>query len=145
MRSSTPATIVAAALSLAASVATAASKAVDPDKLPKEDCSSVHYTQAFLDKYPKAPAACLEVRVYKGHRYMKVKGKVYIADKDKLTVTFQDEFGNALSTLTVNNPKSHRVIIDGKEVQFANIQTGEVLTFWVPGSMFSDQPTQGGS
>ena len=139
MRISTQALIAVATLSLASSVAIGASKAVDPEKLPLEKCISIHYGKAFLEKYPKAPAACMEVRVYKGHRYMKVQGKVYIPEKDKLTVTFLDEFGNDLSTLTIKGPKSHSVIINGKQVPFANLQRGEKLTFWVPESIFSTQ------
>jgi hypothetical protein len=141
VRISTQAIIMAATLSLASGVATAASQAVDPEKLPMEKCSSIHYNQAFLDKNPKAPAACLEVRVYKGHRYMKVQGKVYIANADSLTVTFLDEGGNDLGTVTIKGPKSHSVLFNGKKVAFANLQTGEKLTFWVPESVFSAQPS----
>jgi hypothetical protein len=137
MRISTPAIIVAATLSLAASVAGAASPAIDTDKLPMEKCSSIHYGKAFLEKYPKAPAACQEVRVYKGHRYMKLQGKVYIVDKDSLTLTFLNVSGDDLGTLTIKGPKAPSVIFNGKKVGFTALQTGEVLTFWVPESVVS--------
>jgi len=132
---------VATVLSLVSGLATAASKAVDPDKLPKVECSSLRFSKEFLEKYPKAPAACLEARVYKGKTYMKVKGKVYTVDKPKLTIALMDAYGNALGTVPVRNPKSIRVIINGEEKDVAHLRKDEELTFWVPESMFSGQST----
>jgi hypothetical protein len=141
VRISTQWILVATVLSLASGLATAASKTVDPDKLPKVECSSLRFSKEFLDKYPKAPAACLEARVYKGKTYMKVKGKVYVADKPTLTMAFMDAYGNALGTVQVKNPKSLRVIINGEEKDVAHLRKDEQLTFWVPESMFSEQST----
>jgi hypothetical protein len=53
------------ALSLC-SGATIAEEAVNPDTLPGIECPSLRYSEDFLQKYPKAPAACPEARVYKG-------------------------------------------------------------------------------
>jgi hypothetical protein len=145
VRISTQTIIVAAAVSLASSVASAASQSVDVDKLPMERCSTIHYGKAFLEKHPKAPAACMEVRVYEGHRYMKVQGKVYIVDKDSLTVAFLDEFGNDLGTVTIKGQNAPSVIFNGKKVGFTALQTGEKLTFWVPESVFSAESSSAGS
>jgi hypothetical protein len=141
VRISTQGILVATVLSLVSGLATAASKTVDPDKLPKVECSSLRFSKEFLDKYPKAPAACLEARVYKGKTYMKVKGKVYGVDKPALTMAFMDAYGNALGTVLVRDPKSLRVIINGKEKDVAHLRKDEQLTFWVPESMFSEQST----
>jgi hypothetical protein len=141
MRISSGGILVATVLSLFSGVTTAASSAVDPNQLPKVECSSLRYSQEFLDKYPRAPAACLEARVYKGETYMKVKGKVYLVDKPGLTFDVMDPYGNTLGTVTVKNPKSLRVIIDGKEVNASELRADEDLTFWVPESMFSAQLT----
>jgi hypothetical protein len=56
--------------------ATIAAETVNPDTLPGIECSSLRYSEDFLQKYPTAPAACLEARVYKGQTYMKVKAKM---------------------------------------------------------------------
>jgi hypothetical protein len=37
----------------------------DPEKLPMVACSDLKWNAEFLAKYPKAPAACQEARVYK--------------------------------------------------------------------------------
>jgi hypothetical protein len=131
--------LVAAVLSLVSSVTIAASKPVDPYKLPKVECSSLRYSKAFLDKYPNAPAACLEARVYKGETYMEVKGKVYILDNPTLSVAFMDPYGNTLGTVTIRDSKL-RVLMDGKEVEVADLRTDQELTLWVPESIFSAEP-----
>ena len=141
MRISTQGILVATFLSLVSGLATAAAETVDPDKLPKVECSSLRFSKEFLDKYPKAPAACLEARVYKGKTYMKVKGKVYTVDKPQLTISLMDAYGNTLGTVPVRNPKSLRVIINGEEKDVAHLRQDEELTFWVPESMFSEQST----
>jgi hypothetical protein len=133
--------LVAAVISLVSSVTIAASKTVDPYKLPKVECSSLHYSQAFLDKYPNAPAACLEARVYKGETYMEVKGKVFILDNPTLSVAFLDPYGNTLGTVTVRDSKL-RVIVNGKEVDVADLRTDQELTLWVPESIFSAETAE---
>jgi hypothetical protein len=138
VRISSQAMLSATVLSLLSGLAAAAAQTVDPDKLPKVECSSLRYSKEFLDKYPKAPAACQEARVYKGTTYMKVKGKLYVVDKPTLSFAFEDPYGNTLGTVSVKNPKL-RVIINGKEVTIDPVKTGQELTFWVPDSIFSAQ------
>ena len=141
MRISSRGILVATVLSLFSGVTTAASPSVDPNQLPKVECSSLRYSQEFLDKYPRAPAACLEARVYKGETYLKVKGKVYVIDKPALTFDVMDPYGNTLGTVTFKNPKSLRVIMDGKEVDASKLRVDEALTLWVPEAIFSAQHT----
>jgi hypothetical protein len=123
---------------------TMAAEAVDPDTLPRVDCSSLHYSNAFLQKYPRAPAACLEARVYKGETYMKVKAKVYVSDKPLLSVALVDRYGDTLGTVLVPKPQSLRVLINGKEEDAFDLHRDEELTFWVPESVFSAQSLAGG-
>jgi hypothetical protein len=141
MRISSRGILLATVLSLFSGVTTAASPSVDPNQLPKVECSSLRYSQEFLDKYPRAPAACLEARVYKGETYLKVKGKVYVVDKPALTFDVMDPYGNTLGTVTFKNPKSLRVIMDGKEVDASKLRVDENLTLWVPEAIFSAQHT----
>jgi hypothetical protein len=110
---------------------------VDPEQLPKVECTSLHYSQGFLAKFPKAPAACLEARVYKGQTYMKVKAKVYIAEKDTpTTVAFLDAYGNSLVTHTVKDPKNVRVILNDEDQDFDSLRKGEIITVWVPEAVY---------
>jgi hypothetical protein len=97
-----------------------------------------------LLKYPKAPAACMEARVYKGQTYMKVKAKVYVRDEPMLSIDLMDAYGSTLGSLLVQKPQSLRVLINGKEVDAFDLHRNEVVTVWVPQSMFDTQPAAAG-
>jgi hypothetical protein len=139
VRISNQAFLAATVLALC-SGATNAAEAVNPDTLPKIECSSLRYSKDFLQNYPKAPAACLEARVYKGVTYLKVKAKVYVKEEPMLSIDLMDSYGNTLGTVPVQKPQSLRVIINGKEVGASDLQRDEAVTIWVPQSMFDAQP-----
>jgi hypothetical protein len=143
MRISNTGLLVAMALSLC-SGATIAAEAVNPDTLPRIDCASLRYSEDFLQKYPKAPAACMEARVYKGATYMKVKAKVYVREEPLLSIDLMDPYGNTLGSVLVQKPQSLRVLINGKEVDAFDLHRNEVVTVWVPQSMFDAQPAAAG-
>jgi len=143
MRISNQGLLAAMVLSLC-SGATIAAEAVNPDKLPRIECSSLRYSEDFLQKYPTAPAACLEARVYKGETYMKVKAKVYVREEPMLSVDLMDPYGNTLGTVLVRKPQSLRVLINGKAVNASDLHRNEEVTVWVPQSMLDAQPAAAG-
>jgi hypothetical protein len=128
---------VVAILTLVSGVTIADTPKVDPETLPKVECTAVRYSADFLNKYPKAPAACLEARVYKGQTYIKVKGSVYIPDKDTPTIALKSAAGDDLGTVTAKDPKNIRLIVNGKETDLASLRGGQSVTIWVPESMFA--------
>jgi hypothetical protein len=143
MRISNQGLLAAMVLSLC-SGASIAAEAVNPDSLPRLECSSLRYSEDFLQKYPTAPAACLEARVYKGETYMKVKAKVYVMEKPMLSLDLMDPDGNTLGTVLIRKPQSLRVLINGKEVGASDLHRDEKITVWVPQSMFDAQPVAAG-
>jgi hypothetical protein len=140
MHTSNQGLLAAIVLSLCSGAVTAA-EAVNPDTLPRIECSALRYSQDFLQKYPTAPSACLEARVYKGQTYMKVKAKVYVGEEPMLSVDLMDSYGNTLGTVLVRKPESLRVLINGKEVNASDLHRDEQVTVWVPQSMFDTHPT----
>ena len=132
--------LIAAMMLSVCSGATIAAEAVNPDKLPRIECSSLRYSEDFLQTYPTAPAACLDARVYKGETYMKVKAKVYVREEPILSVDLMDPYGNTLGTVLIRKPQSLRVLVNGKEVNASDLQRDEAVTVWVPQSMFDAQP-----
>ena len=136
--------LIAAMMLSVSSGATIAAEAVNPDTLPRLECSSLRYAEDFLQKYPTAPAACLEARVYKGETYMKVKAKVYVTEEPMLSVDLMDPYGNTLGTVLVRQPQSLRVLINGKEVSASDLHRNEAVTVWVPQLIFDAQPAAAG-
>jgi hypothetical protein len=107
--------------------------AVDPDKLPQVACSDLKFSPAILAKYPKAPAACLDARVYKGHRYAKFEAKVYISSPQFMTVELLDASGATVTTFSFKPGAGtvQGVHVNGKLRKFSDMAVGEKLTFWV--------------
>jgi hypothetical protein len=143
MRISNQVRLAAMVLSLC-SRATIAAEVVNPDTLPRIECASLRYSEDFLQKYPTAPAACMEARVYKGETYMKVKAKVYVKEEPMLSVDLMDPYGNTLGSVLVRKPQSLRVLMNGKEVDAFDLHRNEEVTVWVPQSMFDAQPAAAG-
>jgi hypothetical protein len=130
-------------LSLAALPASA--QKIDPDKLPKISCTDLVYSHAFLDKYPKAPAACLEARVYKGAKYAKFSGKVFIPGTDVITVQVFNVAGDPLLTFSFKPSPAARLVVNGKTESWAELQKGDPVTFWVSEKRFDFYTGPGGT
>jgi hypothetical protein len=125
-------TLPLAALTLFLSIGGAqAAPKVDPDKLEQVSCSDLQFSPAFLSKYPKAPAACLDGRVYKGQRYAKFQAKIYISDPKFMTVQLLDASGATVTTFSFKPGPEQGVHINGQLRKFHNMAVGEVITIWV--------------
>src|SRR6516225_11062582 len=107
----------------------------DPDSLPKVACKDFKYSQEFLAKYPKAPAACVEGRTYKGVNYAKFNAKVSKVSSSSVTVDVLDTAGTPITPLTLQ-PASQKtfILVNGKQTQITDLNQGDSVTFWVPQS-----------
>jgi hypothetical protein len=130
-------------LPLAIGMQHANAQKVDPDKLPKVGCSELTFSHAFLSKYPKAPAACQEARVYQGKRYAKFSGKVSKKDESNISVQVNNVAGDALDTLNVKPSTTATVIINGERVKLADLKAGDPITIWVAETRFAFYATPG--
>jgi hypothetical protein len=105
--------------------------AINPEKLPQVPCSSLHFSAAFLAKYPQAPVACQDARVYKGQKYAKFQAKVYISSPQFMTVNLLDTAGNTVSTFSFKPAPGQGVHVNGQLRKFSDMAVGETLTLWV--------------
>ena len=124
--------LLATALALPLSIGAAyAAKPVDPSKLPKVDCSEVKFGEAFLSKYPKAPAACIEARELNGKRYAKFEAKVYLTGPEITTVNLLNTKGDTVDTFSMKPGPDQKIKINGKDTKFSELNVGEKISFWV--------------
>ena len=107
----------------------------DPDSLPKVSCSDFKYSEAFLAKYPKAPAACLEGRTYKGVNYAKFNAKVTKVTPSGVTLQLLNVTGTPITPLTIKpaDQKAY-ILVEGKQTRSTDLNQGDSVTFWVPQS-----------
>ena len=96
-------------------------------------CTSIHYSAAFLAKYPKAPAACLEGRKANGETYGKFNAKVYLNGDGITTVQMLNVSGDPVTTFSFKAKPGATVSVNGKPEAIADPKPGEQITFWVSG------------
>ena len=122
--------LLATALALPLSIGTAFA-GEDFDKLEKVACADLKYSSEFLEKYPTAPAACLEGRVHEGKRYGKFTARVFLTGPDRTTVELLNVMGDPLTTFSFKPGPDAAVKIEGKDKKFTDLSKGEKITFWV--------------
>ena len=124
--------MVGLALIAALSVAWGA-KPVDPESLTKISCSDIHFGKAFLERYPQAPAACIEGRADAGgSHYAKFNAKVYLNSADRTTVQLLDSKGDTKTTFSFRPKKNASITMNGKKTRIQDLKQGDEISFWVP-------------
>ena len=124
--------LLATALALPLSIGAAnAAKPVDPSKLAKVECSELKFSAAFLERYPHAPAACLEARELDGKRYAKFNAKVYLTGPEITTVNLLNTKGDTVDTFSLKPGPDQKIKINGKDTKFSDLRAGEEISFWV--------------
>jgi hypothetical protein len=113
----------------------------DPDKLQQVPCSAFHFSKAFLEKYPSAPMACQDGRVYKGQKYAKFQGRVFLPMTDRITVEILKPSGETATTFSFKPAPDAMVMVNGQAEKYKDLRKGEVITFWVPESRMAVQAT----
>jgi len=100
-------------------------------------CDAFVYSEQFLHRFPKAPAACLDVVTQNGEKWVHFEGKVNEVKGSQVTTTFFDDFNNPVSKMTFDATKAmdQRITVNGKEVQWTDLQPGDKLSIWVPQSI----------
>jgi hypothetical protein len=110
-------------------------KPVDPETLQKISCSDLHFSAAFLQKYPAAPAACIEGRQDEsGARYGKFTAKIYLNSADRTTVQLLDAKGDTKTTFSIKPKSGAKITVNGKKQRMQDLRPGDEITFWVPES-----------
>ena len=97
--------LLATALALPFSIATALAAESPMASDHKIACSEVKYSSEFLSKYPDAPAACLEAIEKDGKRYAKFTARVFLNSADRTTVELLNPHGDPLTTFSFKSTK----------------------------------------
>ena len=128
-----PTIALLATLPVPAGVLLADTPLASPESLTKISCDDIHYSAAFLERYPKAPAACLEGRIANGEKWAKFNAKVYLVSlPDFITVEMLDVSGYTTSTFSFKPKPNSQIVINGKSTPFTDVKPGDVITLWMP-------------
>jgi hypothetical protein len=102
---------------------------------PKLSCKDFTYSQEFLAQYPKAGAACREVIMKDGQKWVRFEADIKKVNGNEATGDIIDNHGNTVSTLTVEAAADTRVSMsNGAKKKFSQLQAGNKLMVWLPES-----------
>jgi hypothetical protein len=101
-----------------------------------DNCASVNWSAATLQKYPNISKMCKSVEHRNGKTYVKFEGTVTKNTNrgEQLTVDFHN--GN---TITLTPPPETSLYLDGKKTPVSQLQRGQDLTFYVAEDRFVAQ------
>jgi hypothetical protein len=102
------------------------------DEPPKLSCvKDITYSQEFLQRYPKAGAACREVVMKDGTKWVRFDANVVNVKGDQVTADFVDQYKQSVAELTFVASPEARLTIDGKESKFSDLQSGDTISVWM--------------
>ena len=133
----TRAMIIAAALALAAAAGVnAQSSSVDRAfTVDSTNCLEVNWSAETLAKYPAIAAACQEVMVKDGKKYVRFDGEVKKVSKGGQEVVMKMKGGQ--QDLVLHPAEGRTVYIGGKKVPVKSLRPGDTLTFYIPEDRFA--------
>lgn len=122
--------LVAVALAAAPLTALAAEGASENAEL---SCiKHVVYSKAFLERFPRAGAACREVKMKDGKKWIRFDAEVKHVKGHEVTADFIDKYEHPVATLTFRAAKDARLMVDGKTTKYTELVKGDKLEVWMP-------------
>lgn len=104
----------------------------------EESCSDVNWSSQLLAAYPRIPEACQEVLTMDGKKWARFNGKLISWNANgSVTADVMNREGKALGRLTLKPAVGQKVVIDGKEKAFSQLNTGAVLNLYIPEEVFA--------
>jgi hypothetical protein len=106
-----------------------------------DSCANIHWSAAFLQQYPKAPAACRQVIVKDGVKFATFNGKVSNVGHEFVQVEVSDDANMPISTIAFQIGVGGKVTMNDKIENVRDLKVGDLLTFWVREGQFGFSPT----
>lgn len=107
----------------------------------KDSCSGIKWNAAFLKEYPKAPAACRDVRENDGVKFATFNGKVSKVGRNFVQVEISDPYDNPISKIAFQIGTGGRITVGQKVEDVKDLRLGDQLTFWVREGVYGVSPT----
>lgn len=113
------------------------------DNLPQPrtqaaSCAGVAWEADLLARYPRIGDACQEVVMSEGRKWARFEAELVRAYADgRVTLDFQDRRGSSIEQITLMPARGQRVSIDGRIVEFKDVQRSQELNLYLPEGMFA--------
>jgi hypothetical protein len=120
---------------LASGAAAQDNKMANVDR-PADDaasCKEVNWHQEFVTNYPWASEACRSVILVNGQKWARFEGEFQgLNDNGSFDTEFTSRSNRDLGRVTLMPEAGQRVRLDNEEVPFADLDRGQILSFYVP-------------
>lgn len=90
------------------------------------------FSQEFLAKHPRAGAACREVEMRDGTKWVRFEAEITKVQQHQLTANFLDNFNNTVATLVLEASPEASLQVNGRETRYRDLKSGDRLTVWMP-------------
>lgn len=119
-----------------ANVAMAQDSKLDGMDRPADDaasCNELNWHREFVTSYPWASEACRSVVTVNGAKWARFEGEIRrINDNGSFDAEFISRSDRELGSVTLMPAPGQSVRLDDKDVPFADLDRGQVLSFYVP-------------
>jgi len=124
------ATIVLLALPLACLADT---EADTQGEQPKLSCiKDFTFSHEFLARHPNAGAACREVAMKGGVKWVRFEAEITKVANHQVTANFIDSYNNSVATVTFQASPDARLEVNGTQTPYGKLKPGDQLTVWMP-------------
>ena len=107
--------------------------AIDRPADDAASCESVNWHQEFVTSYPWAAEACRAVVTVNGAKWARFEGEFKgLNDNGSFDTEFTSRSDRELGTVTLMPELGQGVRIDNENVPFADLDQGQILSFYVP-------------
>jgi hypothetical protein len=110
---------------------------------PNNPCSALHWSEKFLEMYPRAALACQDVVVKDGVKYAKFTGHVLKVEPGSVEVEVHNVAKTAVGSAVWHTTPDQPMNIGGKEEAAKDLKKGDELTFWVAEGAYTMAPKPG--
>lgn len=103
-----------------------------------ESCAEVQWSSQILAQYPQISEACQEVIAVNGQNWARIEGRlVNVNANGSVTSLVLDRTGKGMGRITLKPAPDQKVLLEGKEYSFYQLQKGAILNLYIPEHMYA--------
>jgi hypothetical protein len=100
---------------------------------PKLSCiKDFTFSQEFLARHPRAGAACREVAIKNGTKWVRFEAEIKKVANHQITADFIDNYNNSVATVTFQASPDASLEVNGSQSRYKELKPGDQLTVWMP-------------
>lgn len=96
-----------------------------------QDCGAVKFSDEVLERFPRAPEACLDVISRDGQEYAVFNARLTQVSGNTMRMRFRHPDGSLGPTTSVTAPRDFRVLIDGEPTRVSELAPNQDLKAYV--------------